>query len=153
MLWHRIHGLRIYSLPSHQRAILELDVHRCIVSPTNQCNVITQRIGGICAGSRNVYVVHKQHSQTFEASFLLFDGEHFCDAAIDVARSVFVGFGVASAEKFTLSHFTLSQQTFVHKNDHWMDYASFLRQVKGLPAFAKVEEAKFNQQCLFVGPG
>lgn len=146
-LWHKIHGLRIMSLPYHGRAAFEFDILRVAIGPTDQRAEIVQRLKGICNQQRNVFVFEERYGTTLYGSFNLLRGETFCDAALKVAGSIFLNFGVDQPRGYCLSCFKLSQQTFVKRDGKWIDLATYLRTKNEIPVYTESVEAVVDRRC------
>lgn len=144
-LWHKIHGMSIYSLPNHYRAILRLWIQRVAIVPTDQREAIFDRLRHLFGGRRRAVVDRSSCGHWFEVSYTLFDDEQFCEAAIDIAREVFRAFGVSDPVGYRLASFTVVQQTFVWSRERWVDFAGWLRQKYGLPVVVNVETAEINK--------
>ncbi len=71
----------------------------------------------------------------FTLSFVLDDGEQFCDTAIEIARAVFEGLGVHDFHGLFLARFSLRRDTFVNIDGSWITFAKWLRINHRLPIY------------------
>lgn len=151
--FHKVHGLRIFSLPESRRAVFEADIRRGAIGPTDQRNEIRGRLLTIRQNRREVCLVNEERfGVKFVGLFSLFARETFCDGALEFARSFYERLGVDQPTGYCLSAFSLTQRTFVKPRDGvWIDYASFLRMKNGLLSYGEESEAPhFNSEWVSI---
>ncbi len=71
----------------------------------------------------------------YSLSFVLANGEQFCDSSIEIARTVFEGLGVKDPNGYSLANFSLQRETFVNIDGSWITFPRWLRMHHRLPIY------------------
>jgi hypothetical protein len=71
----------------------------------------------------------------FVLSFVLADGEQFCDSVIELAEAIFEGLGIHDDHGFSLANFSIKRDTFVMMDGSWITFARWLRMSHRLPIY------------------
>lgn len=145
---HTIHTLRATSLPGGRRALVEIDIRRCVVSPNpDKRAVILERFNRLQAGDvKPVFLSGlNRFESVFQIAYSLPSGEQFCDWALDYVRRFLEVFVIDNPNKHRQAAFQIAQQTFVFHDEKWVDFAWWLREIRhGLPPMYAREEAEIH---------
>jgi hypothetical protein len=71
----------------------------------------------------------------FLLSFVLGNGEQFCDTSIKIGRAVFAGLGIHDDTGILLAGFRIKRETFVMIDEAWITFAHWLRINHRLPIY------------------
>lgn len=140
---HTVRSLRVTSLPKANQALVETVIDRGCISPTIQRHSVIHRLkqlGGDLDKSTILYGA-EPFDRSFRIVYILPSGERFCDWAIDwVGRFISI-FAIDDKEKYRQAGFEITQQTFVFHKGKWVNFAWWIREVKGkLPQLYPCEE-------------
>jgi hypothetical protein len=71
----------------------------------------------------------------FTLTFVLADGEQFCDQVIEIARAVLEALGIEDSKGYRLADFSLKRESFVMIDGSWITFVRWLRMSHRLPIF------------------
>ncbi|MEX0672527.1 MAG: hypothetical protein WDZ82_01455 [Candidatus Paceibacterota bacterium] len=142
-LVHSISACKAVSQPD-QCGRLELQIKRCVITPTTKHEDIIERLKEICQavrenehGFNGVGLREKGIEKgKYPIWFTMSRDLSFCDAAIKLVRGIFDGLGVEDKHRMRLSSFRITQETLVPVDEGWITYARWLRMYHRLNAFS-----------------
>lgn len=76
---------------------------------------------------KDYFFVGLSEDGMLEVQFFLENGDGFCDAVIEIVRTVFRIFGVEDEYTYALSFFKLKQETFFKFRDAWIPFIDYLK--------------------------
>jgi hypothetical protein len=130
--FHGLHRLRIISQPNNRIAMAEVVVQRVAISPSTRRKEIIEKLRG-AEPLRSTRVLEEDFCSIFQLELSLFRGEHFSDAAINIAKAICQVLGIQHKSKHSFASFVVYQETLVYKNEEWISFADYLRDKYGLP--------------------